>query len=42
VLNGKRSETSLYATFEDGHQEVRVCEAIAKSHRERRWVTVGE
>ena len=42
VLNGKRSETPLYATFEDGHQEVRVCEAIAKSHRERRWVKVGE
>ena len=42
VLDGKRSDTPLYATFEDGHQEVRVCEAIAKSHRERRWVTVGE
>jgi predicted dehydrogenase len=42
VLNGKRSEKPLYATFADGHQEVRVCEAIAKSHRERRWVTVGE
>ena len=42
VLNGARSAHPLYATFEDGHQEVRVCEAIAKSHRERRWVTVGE
>jgi predicted dehydrogenase len=42
VLNGARSADALYATFEDGHQEVRVCEAIAKSHRERRWVTVGE
>lgn len=42
VLNGVRSAQPLYATFEDGHQEVRVCEAIAKSHRERRWVTVGE
>ena len=42
VLNGARSADPLYATFEDGHQEVRVCEAIAKSHRERRWVTVGE
>ncbi len=41
VLNGARSAEPLYATFEDGHQEVRVCEAIAKSHRERRWVTVG-
>jgi predicted dehydrogenase len=42
VLAGARSASPLYATFEDGHQEVRVCEAIAKSHRERRWVTVGE
>jgi len=42
VLNGAHSAHPLYATFEDGHQEVRVCEAIAKSHRERRWVTVGE
>jgi predicted dehydrogenase len=42
VLNGKRSDAPLYATFEDGHHEVLVCEAIAKSNRERRWVTVGE
>ena len=40
VLNGKRSE-ALYATFEDGHKEVVLCEAIAKSNREQRWVEVG-
>lgn len=29
-----------YATAEDGHAEVAVCEAILASHRSRRWVTV--
>jgi predicted dehydrogenase len=42
VLNGRRSENPLYATFEDGHKEVALCEAIARSHREQRWVRVGE
>lgn len=42
VLNGRRSENPLYATFEDGHKEVALCEAIARSHREQRWVPVGE
>lgn len=31
---------SLFATAEDGHREVAVCEAIQKSHRSRRWVKV--
>ena len=31
----------LFATFADGHREVRVCEAILASHRQQRWVTVG-
>jgi predicted dehydrogenase len=42
VLNGRRSDSPLYATFEDGHKEVALCEAIARSHREQRWVPVGE
>jgi predicted dehydrogenase len=29
-----------YPTFEDGHREVVLCEAIMASHRERRWVDV--
>lgn len=28
----------LFATPEDGHQEVRVCEAILKSQRQRKWI----
>jgi predicted dehydrogenase len=42
VLNGARSAAPLYATFEDGHHEVLLCEAIARSHKEQRWVKVGE
>ena len=40
VLHGKTSDDRLYATFEDGHREVLLCEAIAKSHREQRWIDV--
>lgn len=28
----------LFATVEDGHREVAVCEAILKSHQQRKWV----
>jgi predicted dehydrogenase len=28
----------LYPTFEDGHREVVLCEAILRSHREERWI----
>ncbi|HZT83168.1 MAG TPA: Gfo/Idh/MocA family oxidoreductase [Gemmataceae bacterium] len=30
-----------FPTFADGHQEVVLCEAILRSHRERRWAEVG-
>lgn len=29
-----------YPTFEDGHQEILLCEAVIQSHRERCWVDV--
>jgi predicted dehydrogenase len=34
------SRLPLYATFADGHNEVRLCEAILRSHREQRWTRV--
>ncbi|MGC8990548.1 MAG: Gfo/Idh/MocA family oxidoreductase [Verrucomicrobiia bacterium] len=34
------SPRSLFATAEDGHHEVAVCEAIIKSHRAGTWVKV--
>lgn len=39
IEHGK-SERPLYATFADGHREVRICEAILASHRDRRWVSI--
>jgi predicted dehydrogenase len=30
----------IYPTFEEGHREIVLCEAILKSHREERWVTL--
>lgn len=29
-----------YPTFADGHREILLCEAILRSHREERWVTI--
>ena len=40
ILNGDFAATPLFPTFEEGHREVVVCEAILKSHREQRWVNV--
>ncbi len=31
-----------FPTFADGHREILLCEAILRSHRERRWVQVSE
>jgi predicted dehydrogenase len=39
IANGRPAEP-LYATFEDGHREVLLCEAILRSHREQQWVAV--
>jgi predicted dehydrogenase len=29
-----------FPTFEDGHAEIRLCEAILESHRTQRWITL--
>jgi predicted dehydrogenase len=39
VQSGKPSAAPLYATFEDGHREIVLCEAILKSHRTNSWVS---
>ena len=41
VLAGRAPERPLYATFADGHHEMAVCDAIAQSAREGRWVDVA-
>ena len=38
VIAAEGKGERLFATAEDGHQEVAVCEAILKSHLARRWV----
>jgi len=30
-----------FSTFEDGHREVAICEAILQSHRARQWTKVA-
>lgn len=37
---GDWSAPPPFPTFADGHREIVLCEAILRSHRERRWVTV--
>lgn len=37
---GDFSAPPMYPTFPDGHREILLCEAILKSHREERWVTL--
>jgi predicted dehydrogenase len=39
IAAGDRA-TPLFATAQDGHQEVAVCEAILRSHKARAWVAV--
>ena len=35
---GDFSQPRSFPTFETGHEEMQLCEAIAESARERRWV----
>lgn len=41
IESGDRSAARPFPTFIDGHREILICEAILKSHRERRWVEVA-
>jgi predicted dehydrogenase len=40
IAAGRRSAEPLYATFEDGHRELQLCEAILDSHRRGAWTFV--
>jgi predicted dehydrogenase len=35
-----RGGPAMYPTFEEGHKEVVLCEAILKSHQEQKWVSL--
>ena len=38
IAAGDFAAPPTYPTFEDGHREIVLCEAILNSHQERRWV----
>jgi predicted dehydrogenase len=38
---GNWTAPATFPTFEDGHREIVLCEAILKSYQEGRWVTVS-
>jgi predicted dehydrogenase len=40
VAAGDMSAPRTFPTFEDGHCELLLCEAILESHRQRRWVSL--
>jgi len=42
IESGKMPETGQFATFEDGHHEMLLCDAIRTSALEKRWVGVDE
>lgn len=37
---GNLSAPAPFPTFEEGHREILLCDAILKSHREQRWIPV--
>jgi predicted dehydrogenase len=40
VTGAVAADDAVYPTFEEGHHEVVLCEAILKSHQEQAWVTL--
>lgn len=40
IADGTHASDPKYPTLEDGHKEIVLCDAILKSHEERRWVDV--
>ena len=40
IISDDRPSQPPFATFADGHREVVLCDAILKSHQERRWIDI--
>ena len=40
VLGDSPPSQIAYPTFADGHEEILLCEAVLKSHREQRWISL--
>ncbi len=41
IAAGDYSAQRTFPTFEDGHREILLCEAILKSHRQQKWIEVN-
>ena len=42
ILAGERKASSTWATFEDGHQQMKFSDAVLLSSSEQRWVKLSE
>lgn len=42
IDSGEFKSKPSYPTFQDGHQEILVCEAILESHRQQCWTRIGD
>lgn len=42
ITAGDFSAPTPFPTFADGHREIVLCEAVLRSHREQRWVSIEE
>ncbi len=40
IETGSYKDSPTFPTFADGHHEILVCDAILKSHQQRKWVSV--
>jgi len=39
-VEGDFQAVGMYPTFEEGHREVVLCEAVLESHRKEAWITL--
>lgn len=42
IAAGDFTQPAPFPTFAEGHREIVLCDAILESHRNRRWVSIGE
>lgn len=42
LAKGDLSKPKPFPTFDHGHEEVVLCEAILRSHQERQWITIAK
>ena len=41
IAGGDFSAPPQFPTFDDGHRDMLLCEAVLQSHREQRWISLG-